>query len=126
MKKNFPGQNLCSGAFGGNIRPCTKQRAGTEAHFWNPPPPSFAERRCHPPPPPAAKQFSGRPVAHCGRAAPGTRDAAQLQDGGGTCQFLVQLLFPDAFRKAIVLGVFARPHLRCTRPQPPSAPQDRS
>ena len=39
MKKIFPGQNLCSGAFGGNNHPYTKQRARHGAHFWNPPPP---------------------------------------------------------------------------------------
>ena len=61
MKRNFPGQNLCSGAFGGNIRPYTKQRARHRSPFLERPPPSFAGRPCHPPPPPPAKQFSGRP-----------------------------------------------------------------
>ena len=51
MKKNFPGQNLCSGAFGGNNRPYTKQRARHGSPFLEPPPPSFAGRPCHPPPP---------------------------------------------------------------------------
>ena len=60
MKKIFPGQNLCSGAFGGNNRPYTKQRARHGSPFLEPPP-SFAGRPCHPPHPPA-KQFSGRPA----------------------------------------------------------------
>ena len=52
MKKIFPGQNLCSGAFGGNNRPYTKQRARHGSPFLEPPPPpSFAGRPCHPPPP---------------------------------------------------------------------------
>ena len=50
MKKKFPGQNLCSGAFGGNNRPYTKQRARHGSPFLEPPPLSFAGRPCHPPP----------------------------------------------------------------------------
>ena len=42
--------DLCSGAVGGNIRPCTKQRARHGSPFLEPPPPSFARRPCHPPP----------------------------------------------------------------------------
>ena len=51
VKKNFPGQNLCSGAFGGNIRPYSKQRARHRSPFLEPPPLSFAGRPCHSPPP---------------------------------------------------------------------------
>ena len=67
VKKKSPGQNLCSGAFGGNIRPYTKQRARHGSPFLEPPPPSFAGRPCHPAPPPA-KQFSGRPEGGYQRA----------------------------------------------------------
>ena len=55
VKKTFPGQNLWSGAFGGNIRPYRKQRARHGTHFWNAP--SFAGRPCHPPPPPRKAIF---------------------------------------------------------------------
>ena len=60
-EKNFPGQILCSGAFGGNIRPYTKQRAWHGSPFLEPPPPSFAGRPCHPPPPPPRKAIFGPP-----------------------------------------------------------------
>ena len=62
VEKTFSGQNLCSCAFGANIRSYTKQRArhGTPFHGTAPPPPSFGGRPCHPPPP--AEQFSGRPA----------------------------------------------------------------
>ena len=59
-ENNFPGQNLCSGAFGGNIRLHTKQRARQKAHFWKPPP-SFAWRPSHPPPPPPRKAIFRSP-----------------------------------------------------------------
>ena len=49
VKKNFPCQNLCSGAFGGNIRPYRKQRARHGSPFLEPPPPSFTGRPCYPP-----------------------------------------------------------------------------
>ena len=56
MKKNFPGQNLCSGAFGGNIRPDTKQRARHGSPFLEPPP--LLRRAPMPsPPPPAQSNF---------------------------------------------------------------------
>ena len=58
MKKNFPRQNLCSGAFGGNNRPYTKQRARHGSPFLEPPPPPPSPG-AHAIPPPA-KQFSGR------------------------------------------------------------------
>ena len=61
MKKNFPGQNLCSGAFGGNIRPYTKQRARHRSPFLERPPPPPLLRPA-PMPSPPAKQFSGRPM----------------------------------------------------------------
>ena len=38
MKVIFPGHKLCSGAFGGNIRPYTKQRARHGSPFLEPPP----------------------------------------------------------------------------------------
>ena len=50
VKKAFPGQNLCSGAFGGNIRPYTKQRARHGSPFLEPPPPLI--RRAPMPSPP--------------------------------------------------------------------------
>ena len=52
MEKTFSGQNLCSCAFGANIRSDTKQRARHRTPFLQPPPrPSFRGRPCHPPPP---------------------------------------------------------------------------
>ena len=60
VEKFFSGQNLCSCAFGANIRSSTKQRARHGTPFLQPPPPSFGGRPCHPPP--LAEQFSGRPV----------------------------------------------------------------
>ena len=50
--------DLCSGAFGGNNRPYTKQRARHGSPFLEPPP---LLRRA-PMPSPPAKQFSGRPM----------------------------------------------------------------
>ena len=61
VKKKFPGQNLCSGAFGGNIRPYTKQRARHGSPFLEPPPPPSPGAHAIPPLPPT-KQFSGRPA----------------------------------------------------------------
>ena len=60
VKKIFPGQNLCSGAFGGNIRPYTKQKAQHRSPFLESPPPLL---RRAPMPSPPAKQFSGRPCS---------------------------------------------------------------
>ena len=57
VEKNFSGQNLCSCAFGTNIRSYTKQRA----QHGTPPPPPSAGVHVTPPPPPA-EQFSGRPT----------------------------------------------------------------
>ena len=51
MKKIYRAKILCSGAFGGNIRPYTKQRAWHGSRFLEPPP-SFAGRPCYAPPPP--------------------------------------------------------------------------
>ena len=59
VEKTFSGQNLCSCAFGANIRSYIKQRARHGTPFLQAPPPSFGGRPCHPPPPPA-EQFSGR------------------------------------------------------------------
>ena len=60
MKKFVPGQNLCSSAFGGNIRPYTKQRAQHRSPFLErPPTPPSPGAHAIPPP---AKQFSGRPI----------------------------------------------------------------
>ena len=50
MKKYFLGQNLCSGAFGGNIRPYTKQRARHGTPFLEPPPPPSPGAHAIPPP----------------------------------------------------------------------------
>ena len=67
VKKNFPGQNLCSGAFG-NIRPYTKQRARHRSPFLErPPPPPSPGAHAIPPPPPQshfrAAQLEGSPGA---------------------------------------------------------------
>ena len=51
MKKIFPGQNLCSGAFGGNSRPYTKQRARHRSPFLERPPPPLLRRAPMPSPP---------------------------------------------------------------------------
>ena len=95
MEKKFSGQNLCSCAFGANIRSYTKHRAQHGTPFLQPPPPSFGGRPCHPP---RAEQFSGRPisqnsggggagggglgrVAYKDRAWPPPRDSCVAQDG---------------------------------------------
>ena len=57
--RSFLVQHLCSGAFGGNIGPYTKQRAWHGSPFLEPP--SFSGRLC-PPPPPPAEQCSSRPM----------------------------------------------------------------
>ena len=62
VEKTFSGQNLCSCAFGANIRSYTKQRARHGTPFLQPPPP-LLRRASMSPPPPSAEQFSGRPVA---------------------------------------------------------------
>ena len=62
MKKNFPGQNLCSGACGGNIRPYTKQRARHGSPFLEPHPPLL---RRAPMPSPPRKAIFGPPFAVC-------------------------------------------------------------
>ena len=53
VKKNFPGQNLCSSAFGGNILPYTKQRArpAQKPISGTPPPPHSPGAHAIPPPP---------------------------------------------------------------------------
>ena len=83
VRKNIPGQNLCSGAFGGDIRPCTKQRARHGSPFLEPPPPplSFAGRPCHPPP---AKQFSGRLILGTPLKATHLRKTAGFSHGART------------------------------------------
>ena len=60
MKKIFPGQNLCSGAFGGNNRPYTKQRARHGSPFLEPPPPPSPGAHAIPPPP--CKAIFGPPL----------------------------------------------------------------
>ena len=60
VEKTFSGQNLCSCAFGANIRCYTKQRARHGTPFPQPPP-SFGGGGGGGSPPPA-EQFSGRPV----------------------------------------------------------------
>ena len=50
VEKTFSGQNLCSCAFGANIRSYTKQKARHGTPFLQPPP-SFGGRPCPPPPP---------------------------------------------------------------------------
>ena len=93
MKKKFPGQNLCSGAFGGNIRPYTKQKARHGSPFLEPPPPSFAGRPCHPPPPPPQSNFRaalsrgwalalGPMGAGCPASLPHTPSAALMSPRG--------------------------------------------
>ena len=51
MDKTFSGQNLCSCAFGANIRSYTKQRAQHGTPFVQPPPPPSAGVHVTPPPP---------------------------------------------------------------------------
>ena len=58
VEKTFSGQNLCSCAFGANIRSYTKKRAQHGTPFLqHPPPPSAGVHVTLPPPP--AEQFSG-------------------------------------------------------------------
>ena len=57
MTKTFPGQNLCSGTFGGNIRPYTKQRARHGSPFLELPPPPSPGAHATPPPPPRKAIF---------------------------------------------------------------------
>ena len=84
-EKTFLGQNLCSGAFGGNIRRYTKQRGRHGSPFLEPPP---LLRRAPMPSPPPAKQFSGcpsagrlcAPVRRCGEPQSG-RSGARTMDG---------------------------------------------
>ena len=52
VEKTFSGQNLCSCAFGANIRSYTKQRARHGTPFLQPPPPSAGVHVTPPPPPP--------------------------------------------------------------------------
>ena len=62
VEKTFSGQNLCSCAFGANIRSYTKQRARHGTPFLQPPPPpSFGGRPCHPPPPPPRRAIFRSP-----------------------------------------------------------------
>ena len=65
VKKNFPGQNLCSGAFGGNIRPYTKQRARHGSPFLEPPPPPPSPG-AHTIPPPPQSNFRAAQAAPWG------------------------------------------------------------
>ena len=60
--KKLSVQNLCSGTFGGNIYPDTKQRARHGSPFLEPPP-TLLQWVSMPPPPPPAEQRSSRPNA---------------------------------------------------------------
>ena len=51
VEKAFSSQNLCSWAFGANIRSYTKQRARHGSPFLHPPPPPSAGVHVTPPPP---------------------------------------------------------------------------
>ena len=51
-EKTFSGQNLCSCAFGANIRSYTKQRARHGTPFLQPPHPLLRRASMSPPPPP--------------------------------------------------------------------------
>ena len=52
LKKNFPGQNLCSSAFGGNIRPYTKTKGPARKPISGTPPPPPPSPGAHAIPPP--------------------------------------------------------------------------
>ena len=57
VEKTFWGQNLCSCAFGANIRSYTKQRARHGTPFLQPPPPPSEGVHVTPPPPPPQNNF---------------------------------------------------------------------
>ena len=57
VEKTFSGQNLCSCAFGANIRSYTKQRARHGTPFHQPPPSPSAGVHVTPPPPPRRAIF---------------------------------------------------------------------
>ena len=59
--KNFSGQNLCSRAFGANIRSYTKQRARHGTPFLQSPPPPSAGVHVTPPPPPPRRAIFRSP-----------------------------------------------------------------
>ena len=61
VEKTFSGQNLCSCAFGANIRSYTKQRARHGTPFLHPPPPPLAGVHVTPPPPSAGVHVTPPP-----------------------------------------------------------------
>ena len=63
VEKTFSGQNLCSCAFGANIRSYTKQRARHGTPFLQPPPLLRRASMSPPPPPPQSNfQVAWRPM----------------------------------------------------------------
>ena len=82
-------QNLCSGAFGGNIRPYTKQRARHGSPVLDPPP-SFSGRPCHPPPPPMFESPCGkRSIMDTLHLACGGLGAARKKQSSKACKGVV-------------------------------------
>ena len=114
MEKTFSGQNLCSCAFGANIRSYTKQRARHGAPFLQPPPPpSAGVHVTPPPPPPPAEQFSGRPTpAVTKRLASVVRECQRMQRANSWVRAVASLRTPFT-----ALTTLQPPHTSSQHPQ---------
>ena len=118
VKKIFPGQNLCSGAFGGNICPYTKQRARHRSPFLErPPPPPLPGAHAIPPPQSNFRAALKRgPPTQSGRGCIGLTHTTGPQTSG-RCP--VRCRFSETHRQWVGAEPPGHSYPRATRDSPP-------